>query len=242
MQKTQAPTKPDRKLFVMTVITAILLLANIYMAFIYTPTEETMGPVQRIFYFHVGSAWAGGLAFAVTVYASIQYLRTRQRKWDIMGLSSVEVGMALLTMVIVSGPIWARYAWNVWWVWDAKLTSVAVMWLAYAAYLMLRAGIEDPDRRSRFGSVYGIVAFASVVMTYLGVRFVERTIHPAVVGPSAATDAEGDFGLAPRMLQAMLFSFFTFTVAYVTLLMYRMRLERLTDRVNAVKVKLFSAL
>lgn len=233
-------TQRDSKLTVMNVITAVMLLVASYMAFIYAPTELTMGAVQRIFYFHVGAAWAGAVAFGVTVFAGMQYLRTGNRRWDIMGLSSVEVGLALLTMTLLSGPIWAKFAWNTFWSWDPKLTSAAVMWLAYAAYLMLRQGVADPNRRARFGAVYGIVAFASVVMTFLGVRLIERTIHPSVIGPSAAT-GEGDFGLAPRMLQAMMFSFLTFTLVYVTLLMHRMRLERLSDRVNAVKARLLSA-
>jgi heme exporter protein C len=156
-----------------------------------------------------------------------------------MGHSAVEVGLALLTMTILSGPIWARFAWNTWWTWDPKLTSAAVMWLAYAAYLMLRQGVEDPNRRARFGAVYGIISFSSVIMTFLGVRLIERTIHPAVIGPSAAT-AQGDFGMSSRMLQTMLFSFFTFTVVFVTLLMHRMRLERLSDRVNAIKARMMA--
>lgn len=233
-------TQPDRKLTVMNTITAVLLVIASYMAFVYAPTEQSMGAVQRVFYFHVGAAWAGALGFLVAVFAGIQYLRSGERRWDIMGLSSVEVGLTLITMTIVSGPIWARFAWNAWWTWDAKLTSAVVMWLAYAAYLMLRQSIEDPDRRARFGAVYAIVAFSSVIVTYLGVRFIERTIHPAVIGPSAAT-GEGDFGLAPRMVQAMLFSFFTFTFVFVTLLMHRMRLERLSDRVNALKMRMFSS-
>lgn len=238
MQATQS--KPDAKIRVMTIVSAVMLLINTYMAFLYAPPEQTMGAVQRIFYFHVGAAWAGALAFMVTVVAGIAYLRTGKRKWDIMGLSSVEVGLALITITLLSGPIWARYAWNTWWTWDPKLTSAAVMWLAYAAYLMLRQGIEDPNRRGRFASVYGIVAFASVIMTYFGVRFIEATIHPSVVGPSAST-AEGDFGMTSKMLQTMIFSFFTFSVVFVTLLMYRMRLERLTDRVNQIKARMLSA-
>jgi len=232
-------TQPDRKLTIMNAITAVLLVIASYMAFVYAPTEQTMGAVQRIFYFHVGAAWAGSLGFLVTVVAGILYLRTGHRRWDIMGHSAVEVGLALLTMTILSGPIWAKFAWNTWWTWDPKLTSAAVMWLAYAAYLMLRQGLEDPNRRARFGAVYGIISFSSVIMTFLGVRLIERTIHPAVVGPSAAT-AQGSFGMSPRMLQAMLFSFFTFTFVFVTLLMHRMRLERLSDRVNAIKARMMA--
>jgi heme exporter protein C len=223
----------------LTVLSALMLIAASYMALIYAPTERTMGAVQRIFYFHVGAAWAGALGFLVTVVAGVLYLATGQRRWDIVGLSSVEVGLALVSITLLSGPIWARYAWGVSWTWDPKLTSAAVMWLAYAAYLMLRRSVDDPDRRARFGAVYGIVAFAGVVMTYAGVRLAGRTIHPAVIGPSAST-AAGEFGLAPRMQYTMIFCFLTFALVYFTLLLHRIRLERLAERVDQLKAGLLA--
>ncbi len=226
-------------LIALTVFTALMLLAASYMAFIYAPTEATMGAVQRIFYFHVGAAWAGALAFLVTVVAGVAYLVSGQHRWDVVGHSSVEVGLALITMTLASGPVWAQFAWGKPWTWDPKLTASAVMWLSYAAYLMLRQGIEDPGRRARFGAVYGIIAFSSVVMTFFGVRLIEATIHPVVVGPSAGS-AEGDFGMTARMLHAMMFSFITFTFVYATLLWHRIRLERLSDRVNLIKARLLA--
>ena len=225
-------------LLILTIFTAVMLLAASYMAFIYAPTELTMGAVQRIFYFHVGAAWAGALAFAVTAAAGIVYLVTSKRIWDIVGMSSVEVGLALVTITLASGPVWAQFAWGKPWTWDPKLTSAAVMWLSYAAYLMLRQGIEDPTRRARVGAVYSIVAFTSVIMTYFGVRAVEATIHPVVIGQSAST-AQGDFGLATKMVHAMIFSFITFTFVYATLLWHRIRLEKLSDRVNMLKARLY---
>jgi heme exporter protein C len=224
-------------LLILTGFTALMLLAATYMAFVYAPTERTMGAVQRIFYFHVGAAWAGALAFMVTVVAGIAYLISGRRFWDIVGHSSVEVGLALVSITLASGPVWAQFAWGKPWVWDPKLTAAAVMWLSYAAYLMLRQGIEDPARRARFGAVYGIIAFASVIMTFFGVRLIEATIHPVVVGQSAST-AEGDFGLATRMVHAMIFSFITFTFVYATLVWHRIRLEQLSDRVNVLKARM----
>jgi heme exporter protein C len=216
-----------------------MLLAATYMAFLYAPTEQVMGNVQRIFYFHVGAAWAGALAFAVTVFAGIVYLIRGERKWDIVGHSSVEVGLALITITLTSGPVWAQFAWGKPWTWDPKLTASAVMWLSYAAYLMLRQGIEDPTRRARFGAVYGIIAFASVIMVFFGVRLITATIHPVVVGPSAGVP-DTEVGMTPRMLQAMMFSFLTFTFVYATLVWHRIRLETLSDRVNALKARLMA--
>lgn len=235
----EKPTTWPIPLTVLTVISVALLAVNVFMAFVYAPMELTMGAVQRIFYFHVGAAWAGAVAFLVVVIASVAYLITKKDHWDVVSLASVEVGLALVTIAIVGGMIWGQYAWGAPWTWDPKLTSAAVMWLSYAAYLMLRNGIEDPQRRARFAAVYGIIAFASVIMTYYGVRFIESTIHPYVVGSSAGV-AQGDFGLAPRMAQAMLFSFGTFTVIFFTLMWHRMRLERLGQRVFALKMKLWA--
>lgn len=226
-------------LVVLTAFTALMLLVASYMAFVYAPTELTMGAVQRIFYFHVGAAWAGALAFAVTVVAGVAYLITQKRSWDIVGHSAVEVGLALITMTLLSGPVWAQFAWGKPWTWDPKLTASAVMWLSYAAYLMLRQGIEDPTRRARFGAVYGIIAFTSVIMVFFGVRYIEATIHPVVIGGSAST-AQGDFGLATKMVHAMIFSFITFTFVFATFLWHRIRLEKLSDRVNALKARLYS--
>jgi heme exporter protein C len=221
-------------LTVLTVFTGVMLLAATYMSFIYAGTETTMGDVQRIFYFHVGAAWAGALAFGVTVYAGVRYLIKPEQRFDTLGWASVEVGLALITITLTSGPVWAQFAWGTPWTWDPKLTASAVMWLSYAAYLMLRQGIEDPNRRARFGAIYGIVAFASVIMTYFGVRLAEATIHPVVIGPSAGTP-ETAVGMTSSIRTTMFFCFFTFTFVYATLLWHRIRLQNLADRVNHLK-------
>jgi heme exporter protein C len=226
-------------LLVLTLFTAVMLIAATYMAFFFAPTEKIMGVVQRIFYFHVGAAWAGALAFLVTVVAGIIYLARGKPQWDIVGYCSVEVGLALVTITITSGPVWAQFAWGKAWVWDPKLTSAAVMWLSYAAYLMLRQGIEDPGRRARFGAIYGIIAFASVIMTYFGVRFIADTIHPVVIGPSAGTP-QTSVGMEKPMVYAMLFNFLTFTFVYATFLWHRIRLENLSQRVMALKMRAFA--
>lgn len=240
MATTQQTTSRQPILLVgLTILSAIMLLVASYLAFVHAPTELTMGDVQRIFYFHVGAAWAGALAFAVTAVAAVIYLISGNRRWDVLGHSSVEVGMALITITLTSGPVWGQFAWGTPWTWDPKLTASAVMWLSYAAYLLLRQGIENPDRRARFSAVYGLIAFASVIMTYFGVRMFERTIHPVVVGPSTGVP-ETDMGMTPPMVLAMVFSFLTFTVVYVTLVWHRVRLQNLMDRVERLKALLWT--
>jgi heme exporter protein C len=228
------PSSRPIGLIVLTLFTALMLLVATCLAFLYAPTEASMGDVQRIFYFHVGAAWAGALAFGVTVVAGVLYLISAQHKWDVIGYSSVEIGLALITITLTSGPVWAQFAWGKPWTWDPKLTAAAVMWLSYAAYLMLRQSLEDPLRRARFGAVYGIIAFASVIMTYFGVRLASATIHPVVLGPSASVPTT-QVGLTGKMIVTMVFSFVTFTLVYVTLLWHRVRLAHLADRVNVLK-------
>ena len=209
---------------------AIVMIAALYMVFVYAPTERTMGDMQRVFYFHVSSAWVGFFAFFVTLVASIAYLWKGTRRWDIVALSSVEVGVTFMTMAIISGSIWAKVAWNVWWTWDPRLTTSTILWLIYVSYLMLRNAIDDEARQARFAAVHGIVGFVSVPITFMAIRW-WRTIHPVILD-------SGGFHLATPMLITMLFCIGTFTLLYFTLLVHRVRLEQLADEVEQLKHKL----
>jgi heme exporter protein C len=203
---------------------AVAIIVALYLVFIYAPTERIMGDMQRVFYFHVSSAWVGFFAFFVTLIASVTYLWKGTRKWDIVALSSVEVGVAFMTMAIISGSIWAKVAWNVWWTWDPRLTTSTILWLIYVSYLMLRNAIDEEVRRARFAAVYGIVGFVSVPITFMAIRW-WRTIHPVIL------DSQG-FSLATPMLITMLFCIGTFTLLYFVLLIHRVRLEQLADMVT----------
>jgi len=214
----------------LTWASAIAMIVALYLVFVYAPTERTMGDMQRIFYFHVSTAWVGFFAFFVTLVASIAYLWKGTRRWDIVALSSVEVGVTFMTMAIISGSIWAKVAWNVWWTWDPRLTTSTILWLIYVSYLMLRNAIDEEGRRARFAAVHGIVGFVSVPITFMAIRW-WRTIHPVIL------ESEG-FSLATPMLITLLFCIATFTLLYFTLLVYRVRLEQLTDEVEQLKHKL----
>lgn len=226
-------------LTLLTVAAAGLVLASLLLALLYAPTESTMGHVQRLFYGHLASAWAGALAFLVTLVAGIGYLITRDLRWDSVAYSAVEVGLTLVTIALVEGMTWGQYTWGVPWTWDPKLTAFAVMWLSYAAALMLRQALEDPGRRARFGAVYGIVAFAGVIFAYYGVRWIEATIHPYVIGEAAST-SDSDFGMSSRMVTVLLFNLASYTVLLVTLLWHRVRLDRLQTSVENAKAQLFA--
>jgi heme exporter protein C len=228
-------SKP-RWLTVLDIITVVLLIAATGMVFFYAPTEAVMGLVQKVFYFHVAAGWVGMLAFLVAAIAGVAYLVKGNRKWDIVGLSAVEIGIVFAFINIVSGSIWARPIWNTWWTWDPRLTTATVMELIYAAYLMLRQGIEDPDRRARFGAVYAIIGFLSVPLTFFSARLF-RTIHPIVIGTNEA-GAQGQFDMTPIMLQTFMFSLFTFSFVFADLLWHRIRVGQLAEKVEQLRLKL----
>jgi heme exporter protein C len=228
-------SKP-RVLVVLDVVTILLFLTAVGMVFFYAPMEAVMGQVQRVFYFHVANAWVGMLGFMVAAIAGIAFLRKGDRKWDIVGLAAIEISFVFFFTAIVSGSIWARGSWGTWWTWDPRLTTAAIVELVYAAYFMLRQGIEDPDRRARFGAVYAILSFISVPLTFISIR-IFRTIHPVIIG-SASAGAEGSFDMTPKMLQTFMFSLFTFSVIFVDLLWHRIRLGRLAEAAENIRLKI----
>ncbi len=230
-------SKP-RFLSILDLVSLTLLLVASGLVFFYAPMEAVMGQVQRVFYFHVAAGWVGMLGFLVAAVAGIFYLRTNDHKWDVVGLSSVEIGMVFAFINIVTGSIWARPIWNTWWTWDPRLTTATVMELIYAAYLMLRSGIEDPDRRARFGAVYAILGFVSVPMTFFSARLF-RTIHPVVIG-TGDPSAQGTFNMTPKMLQTFLFGLLTFSFIYADLLWHRVRLGKLNDKIEQKKLEAIS--
>ncbi|HNT25522.1 MAG TPA: cytochrome c biogenesis protein CcsA [Anaerolineales bacterium] len=221
-----------RTLQILDLVTVLFFLAAVGMVFFYAPLEAVMGQVQRVFYFHVATAWVGMLGFLVAAIAGVAYLVKQDRKWDIVGLSAVEISLVFFFIAIVSGSIWAKPSWGTWWTWEPRLTTAAIVELVYAAYLLLRQGLEDPERRARFGAVYAILGFISVPLTFISIRLF-RTIHPVVVGSGAAA-----FDMSPAMLQTFLFSLWTFSLVFADLLWHRIRLGRLAERVEALKLKI----
>ena len=219
----------------MTVLSAAMVLIALYLALAGSPDPanvqtETGRYAFRIIYFHVATAWVGFLAFFVTFVGGVAYLRTQSRTWDIVALSSAEIGTVFMLGVLISGSIWAKPTWNTWWVWNERLTISLVQFLIYVGYLMLRASVEDPSRRARFAAVYGIVAFISVPINFIAIRL-WRSQHPVMFG------SEGG-GLGPNMMFAFAFSLITFTIWYATLMWHRIRLERFRDDVEQLKQEL----
>ena len=227
--------KKPTALLVLDVISLILLAVSTYLALVFAPTEAVMGQVQRVFYFHVATAWVGMLGFIAAGVAGIAYLRTQNSKWDIIEFAAVEISLVFFFITIVLGSIWARPIWNTWWTWDPRLTTAAITELIYVAYFMLRQGIEDPDRRARFGAVYTLVGSVSVPITFMAIRLF-RTIHPVVIGNSDP-NASGGFSMTGDMKTAFFFALFTFTVIFIDLFWHRIRMGRLQEKVEQLKLK-----
>lgn len=228
-------SKKPRLLTFLDIATILLLIIATWMVFFYAPLEAVMGQVQRVFYFHVAAGWVGMLSFLVAAIVGIIYLRTKNRKWDVVGLSSVEIGIVFALINVITGSIWARPIWNTWWTWDPRLTTATIMLLIYAAYLLLRAGIEEPDQRARFGAVYAIIGFLSVPLTFFSARLF-RTIHPVVIG-SNQPGATGAFDMTPLMIQTFIISLVAFTLIFFDLLWHRIRLGEAADIVEQKKLE-----
>ncbi len=227
----------------LTIASAVLMLVALYLALVWAPDAANLEApaeryAQRIFYFHVPSAWVGFLAFIIAAVVSVLYLVTRDQKWDVWALASVEIGLAFFTMVIISGSIWAKPTWNVWWTWDPRLTISTIGWLLYVGYLMLRGAVDNPERQARFAAVYGLIAAISVPINWMAIRW-WRTIHPAVVAPAENAQAEGGFGMSDNILTTLMFCLLAFTVFYITLMVHRIRLENVKRRVDVLKQQLW---
>jgi len=222
-------------LVLLDIVSVLLLSIATYLALIYAPTERVMGDVQRVFYFHVATAWVGMLGFIAAGVTGIIYLHTQNIKWDIVEVAAVEISLVFFFITIVLGSIWARPIWNTWWTWDPRLTTAAIVELIYLAYFMLRQGIEDPNRRGRFGAVYTLIGAISVPITFLSIRLF-RTIHPVVIG-SQSTEAQGGFNMTLPMKTAFFFALFAFTVIFIDLFWNRIRLGNLEQKVEQMKLK-----
>lgn len=241
-------TRLSRTIRILNVLSLIALAIALGMTFFYAPVERTMGNVQRIFYFHVGSAWVGSLAFLVAMVCGVLFLRRPEKKWDTMAMASVEIGLVFISMAIVSGSVWGKPAWNTWWLWSPRLTIVTIMWLTYAAYFMLRGAIDDEERRGRFAAVYVIVSFVTVILTFASIRIL-RDIHPVVFGGTAESAQGAEQGLqefsgldSMKMVITMNITVIAYTLIFAAWLANRIHLQRLIDQVNLLKTRVASRL
>ncbi|MFC1942292.1 cytochrome c biogenesis protein [Chloroflexota bacterium] len=204
----------------------VLFIVALYLVFIYVPTEKTMGVIQRIFYFHVPVAWIAFLAFFIVFISSIMYLWKRKNNWDMIANASAEVGLVFTTLVLITGSIWAKPIWGVWWVWEPRLTTALVLWFIYASYLLIRSYASEESRGARFAAVIGIIGFIDVPIAAFAITL-WRTQHPGPVIFSG--------GLAPPMLLTLLISLAAFTSLYALLMIQRVSLKKSEDEIKRLK-------
>src|SRR5246127_1369437 len=208
---------------ILSIVTVILLAYALYQALVVAPTESTMGDVQRIFYYHVPSAWTAFLLFLTNLVASVIYLIWRNPKADALAAVCAEVGVVFCTVVLVTGPIWARPVWGIWWTWDVRLTTTLVLWLIYVSYLVLRR-FSDSAQTPVLAAVLAIFGALDVPLVYFSIWFF-RTQHPQPVMGRGGS-------LAPAMLHAFLINLLAFSCFGAVVCWARFRLEILKRQVE----------
>ncbi|MFQ5739452.1 MAG: cytochrome c biogenesis protein [Acidobacteriota bacterium] len=196
----------------------LLVAAALYGAFLYAPTERVMGEVQRIFYFHLGSALNSFLAFFAVFVGGIAYLISKKPVWDAFAAASAEAGIVLTLIVLTTGPIWAKPVWNTWFPWgDPRVMTELVLLLIYMAYMILRSSLPEGEKKYQFAAVFGIIGFVDVPIVWFSIRW-WRTIHPVVMTSQGAA-------LEPEMKTALWVSLVAHVVLLVVLVLLRMSIR-----------------
>ncbi len=211
-------------------VTFAATAAALYLVFMWVPNERIQGPVSKIIYFHISSAWLAFFAFFVVMVCSILYLRTKNLKWDTVAYASAEIGILFTTIVLVTGPIWGRASWNAWWTWDHRLTTTLILWFIYIAYLMIRSAFNEEEKKARFAAVFGIIGFVDVPIVWMSIRW-WRTIHPTIV-------TSGGFAMDPSMVQTLMVSLAAFTLLYFYLLQKGIFVQNMRSEAALLKQKI----
>jgi len=228
-QQTSRGFFADRTSLTLCALAMLSMAAALYAGLLYAPTERIQGHVQRIFYFHVPLAWASYLAFFVVLIASCAYLIRRAPFWDALARSSAEVGLLYTTLMLISGSLWARPIWGTWWSWDARLTTTLLLWFIYVGYLMLRSSVQDEEKGARYAAVIGIIGAIDIPIIHQSVVW-WRSLHPESV-----VLASGGPAMPTSMFIALMISLAAFTVLYVVLVTFRLRLELLRLDIRAMR-------
>lgn len=212
---------------IIAVTTAILIFISLYLVFGYAQIENTMLEVQKIFYYHVSAALTLYLAFGVNCLFSIKYLIQRKSDDDLLAAAAAEIGLIFCTIVLLSGPIWARYAWNTWWNWEPRLTSTLVLWLMYIGYFILRSALEA-DKRKLYSAVLGVIAFVDVPIVHFATKFWKSEAHP---------ERGAKFDIAPSMLYTFLVVLVACILLFTLLLIIRYRMKKTQAHYEIIQQK-----
>ena len=208
-------------------VASILIFLSIYLIFGYAEVERTMLEVQKIFFFHVSAAITLYVAFFVNFIFSLLYLIKRKPDYDLRAAAAAEIGLVFCTIVLLSGPIWAKYAWNTWWTWEARLTSTLVLWLMYISYFILRSALLD-DKKRIFSAVLGIIAFLDVPIVHFATKLWEEKSHPK---RGAKVDVE------PTILHTWIFVLIAFIILFAVLFFLQYKISKTNERYEIIRRK-----
>jgi len=222
----------SRALSILAPVVLFALVAwGLYGAFYEAPTEAQMGDIQRIFYFHAPAGIIAFLAFGITGVASFLYLWKRSLVLDVVAHASAEAGLLFCTIVLVTGPLWAKPVWLTWWTWEARLTTTLVLWLIYVAYALVRRYTENRDQQARFAAVLGIIGALDIYIVYRSVTW-WRGLHPVVLQPS------GGGGLDPEMRVVFQRCILFYIVLYLCLMAVRVPIGYMEDELAGLRERL----
>lgn len=217
---------------VLGMVTLIAVMVGLYFAFIYAPTEATMGSIQRIFYFHMGSNAASLTSIIIAAIAGALYLRSGNMRYDRISYACMELGVLFGAISLATGMIWARPVWGTWWTWEARLTSFLILWLVYVAYMMLRLSAANDPTIARIAAVFTFVGVADVPFIIIAPRL-WRGLHPVLFGTSAG--GEFTFNITPDMLTTLMVCIFAVMLLYIWLLVQRTQLGNLQAQVAELR-------
>jgi heme exporter protein C len=207
----------------------VFLVGGLLLAFLYAPIDaSSMGFAQKIFYYHAPIAETALVAFGVSFVAAILYLRSSDPRWDRLGVVSIRLGLLFSLLVMVTGMIWGKAAWGVWWAWEPRLTTFLLVCFLYIAYFVLRSVIEEEQRRSTYAAIFAVIAFIDVPITFFATRFLPEGLHPVVI-------TAGGTGMEGSMLLSFLVSMLGMTLLLVALIRRDLTIADLADRVAALK-------
>ena len=208
-------------------VTAALMALTLWMIFLWVPTEINQGNIQRSLYFHVPVAWIAMVAIVLVAVASVAYLKTRDEKWDRLAVAGAETGVIFAALMLITGMVWAKPVWGVWWTGEPKLTTTLILFFIYVAYLMFRAYFPPGEQRRRLAAIIGLMGAIDTPIIYYGAQLWERAHPSAVVGSDSSID--GPIGLT------WMVATLTFSVLFVYVASDRYRLRKQEDEVMALR-------
>ena len=220
----------EKLLYGTGIAASALLILNLYTIFVALPDEAAQGAIYRIIFFHVPAAATFMFAAFASMVASVLFLARKDFRYDAFAEGVTEVGLVFGAVNLLTGMIWARVIWGIWWAWDARLTFMLISWLMYAGYLMLRQAIDEPTQRARFASVLSILTFPGVIITYKAIDW-WRTQHPGPV--LSVRGAKG--AMDPAMEQALYLNILAVLLMAIVMLAVRMRQEGMQRELDALR-------